>query len=147
MPTPGRLATFVAFNQTRNAMKTNRILRIGFGGLLGVVGLNHLFHFFATPAYTGRAAEVYGAFASSGYVLPAVGITMLLTATALLTNRVVMVGLLLLVPVLVNMLLFHLVLAPAGVAPALVLSAVTGYLLFTQRRTSPLTATPDSRIP
>ncbi len=121
-------ATFVVFNQTTDTMKINRIIQIGFGGLLDVIGLNHLFHFFATPAYRGRAADLYAAFDASGYVFPAVGICMILTATALLTNRAITAGLLVLVPVLVNMVLFHLFLAPSGIVPPLALTAVTGYL-------------------
>ena len=125
-------------------MKMNQItgwVRRVYGAGLVVIGLNHFFHFFATPTYAGKAGVVYQAFALAEYVLPSVGVVMLLAGTALLLNRWVKAGLLLLAPVFVNMLLFHLFLAPAGIGPALVLTSIGLYLLRNQRIGQPLTLT------
>lgn len=157
MPTLPRLLTFVS-TKSMKVMKTNLFvnwLQRVYGAGLGVIGLNHLLHFWATPAYEGKAASVYAALVQTGYMLPAVGLCMLLTSAALLVNRRVTAGLLLMTPVWVNMLLFHLFLAPGGIAPALILSGIGLYLLFHQlyrpldrpvvRQTSaPTGATPKS---
>ncbi len=94
------------------------IARILLGLLFLVFGLNGFLHFIPMPPPTGLAGQYMGALFLSHYLavvfaLEAVG------GLLLLLNRYVPLALVLLGPVLVNIVLFHACLAPAGLPLAL----------------------------
>ena len=93
------------------------IARVLLGLLFFVSGLNGFFHLFPMPPFTGLAAQFVGALAASHY-MAAVFFVELLTGLLLLLNRFVPLALALLAPVLVNILLFHLSMAPSGLPMA-----------------------------
>lgn len=94
------------------------IARILLGLLFLVFGLNGFLHFIPMQPPTGLAGQYMGALFLSHYlvvvfVLEAVG------GLLLLINRYVPLALVLLGPVIVNIVLFHACLAPAGLPIAL----------------------------
>jgi len=88
-------------------------------GLIFVVfGLNGFLHFIPTPQLSGVAGQFLGAiFGSPFYVV--VFLTQVIGGLFLLANRYVPLGLMLLGPVLVNILSFHLLMAAPGIPLAL----------------------------
>lgn len=97
--------------------------RIFMGAAFVVTGSNGFFHFLPEPELPSAARAFLGALVQSRYLMPLVKGTEFAGGALLLTGVAVPLALLLLAPVLVNVFLFHLVLAPKGIAPALVLGA------------------------
>lgn len=95
------------------------IARILLGLLFAVFGLNGFLHFIPMQPPTGLAGQYMGALFVSHY-LAVVFLVELIGGLLLLVNRYVPLALLLLGPVVVNILLFHSLLAPAGLPLALV---------------------------
>lgn len=95
------------------------IARILLGLLFTVFGLNGFLHFIPMQSPTGLAGQYMGALFVSHY-LAVVFLVELIGGLLLLVNRYVPLALLLLGPVVVNILLFHSLLAPAGLPLALV---------------------------
>jgi uncharacterized membrane protein YphA (DoxX/SURF4 family) len=119
-------------------MKTLRawlptVARILLGLLFTVFGLNGFFHFLPQPPPPPAAGAFLGALASTGYMFPLIKGTEVIAGLLLLAGRYVPLALTILAPVLVNILAFHLALAPAGVGMALFVIALEVYLAFTHR--------------
>jgi hypothetical protein len=102
--------------------------RVLLGLLFTVFGLNGFLHFIPMPPPAGLAGQYMGALFVSHYLV-VVFLLQLIGGVLLLANRYVPLGLLLLGPVLVNILLFHSFLAPAGLPLALV-AAVLWFVVF-----------------
>lgn len=95
------------------------IARILLGLLFTVFGLNGFLHFIPQQPIPGLAGQYIGALFMSHYLV-VVFLLQLIGGLLLLANRYVPLGLLLLGPVLVNILLFHSFMAPAGLPLALI---------------------------
>lgn len=93
--------------------------RILLGLLFTVFGLNGFLHFIPMQPPTGLAGQYMGALFVSHYLV-VVFLLQLAGGLLLLANRFVPLALLLLGPVLVNIVLFHALLAPAGLPLAVV---------------------------
>jgi putative oxidoreductase len=106
-------------------MKTaSTISRFLLGLMLTVFGLNGFFHFLPQPPPASPLALQYiVALATSGYLVPVFALQ-LVGGLLLLANRYVALGLTLLAPILVNILLYHFLMDPAGTAPGLVASTL-----------------------
>ena len=93
--------------------------------LLGMIflgfGLNGFLHFIPMPPPTGLAAQFFGAIFASGLWVP-IFLLQIIPAVLLLINRYVPLALTILGPVVVNILLFHLFMAPAGLPLALLVA-------------------------
>src|SRR5215467_15070821 len=90
------------------------ISRILLGLIFVVVGLNGFLHFIPAQQFRGVAGQFMGAiFTSHFYTV--VFLTQIVGGLLLLANRYVPLGLLLLGPVLVNILAFHISMAPRQV--------------------------------
>lgn len=103
------------------------------GLFLVVVGLNKFLGFMAMPEMPEAAGEFMQALAESGYMLPMVGIVEILCGALLLVRQWSALSLLLLAPLSVNLVLFHVFLAPAQIGMALFVAAANLYLLFTYK--------------
>ena len=103
------------------------------GAIFFVFGLNGFLNFIPAPPPTGHAAEFFAALAASGYLLPLLKGTEVLVGLLLLTGRYVPLALTVLAPVAVNIVAFHLFLAPAGLALALAIVGLGVYLAWTER--------------
>jgi len=95
------------------------VARILLGLLFTIFGLNGFLHFIPQQPIPGLAGQYIGALFVSHYLV-VVFLLQLIGGVLLLANRYVPLGLLLLGPVLVNILLFHSFMAPAGLPMALI---------------------------
>jgi uncharacterized membrane protein YphA (DoxX/SURF4 family) len=109
------------------------IARILLGLLFLVFGLNGFFHFIPMPPPTGLAGQYMGALYVSHYLVVVFAVQVI-GGALLLANRFVPLALALLGPVLVNILLFHSLMAPAGLPLALFAVLLWGILFFRTRR-------------
>ena len=91
-------------------MKWTLLLRLLLGLILVVFGLNKFLGFLPPPEMSGDAAVYMGGLMASGFTFPAIGIVEVLVGVALLANKYVPLALVLLAPISVNILLYHLVL-------------------------------------
>ena len=99
-------------------------------------GLDGFLHFVPPPqpgAVPEAAMALAIAFAKSGYLMQLVKGTELAAGALLLANRFVPLALVLLAPVLVNILAYHVFLAPGSIAVGLVASVLAGYLAWSYR--------------
>jgi uncharacterized membrane protein YphA (DoxX/SURF4 family) len=96
--------------------------RVMLGLVFTVFGLNGFFGFMPNPPLPDTAGAFLGALAATGYMFPLIKGTEVVAGLLLLGNRYVPLALTLLAPVVVNIVAFHAVLDPAGLAlPLLVL--------------------------
>jgi putative oxidoreductase len=112
---------------------TTLIARILLGLLFLVFGLNGFLHFIPMPPPTGLAAQYMGALYVSHYLV-FIFLVQVIGGALLLANRFVPLALILLGPVLVNILLFHSFMAPAGLPLALVTTVLWGLVFYGVRR-------------
>jgi uncharacterized membrane protein YphA (DoxX/SURF4 family) len=111
------------------------VVRVLMGLMFVVFGLNGFLHFIPepkTPMPEGAAAFA-GALMNTGYMMPLVMGTQLLTGILLLINRFVPLALALLAPILVGIITFHIFLAPASIAPAIVVVVFELFLAWAYR--------------
>ena len=108
------------------------ISRILLGLIFVVFGLNGFLNFIPAPAPTGIAGQYVGALFVSHY-LAVVFALELVAGVLLLTDRFVRAALVILAPILVNIVLFHAFMAPAGYAPAAIAVALWLVLFYQER--------------
>ena len=120
---------------TRTQYKVKTAARLLLGAVFTVFGLNGFLHFLPAPPPSGLAAVFVGGLAASGYMFPLIKGTEVVVGLLLLSNRFVPLALTILAPVVVNILAFHLFLAPAGLALPLIVTALGIYLATTERAT------------
>ena len=104
--------------------------------LLGLIfltfGLNGFLHFIPMPPPTGVAAQFFGAlFVSKFYVV--IFLLQIVGAVLLLVNRYVPLALTILGPVIVNILCFHILMAPAGIPLAVVVTILWALVAYSVR--------------
>lgn len=92
--------------------------RLLLGLIFFVFGLNGFFNFLPPPELPQEAADFMGAMAATGYFLVFVKLTETVCGFLLLIGRFVPLALTILAPVVLNIVLFHVFLAPAPQASA-----------------------------
>ncbi len=114
-----------------------RVARLTARILLGIIflvfGLNGFFHFLPQPPMGGPPANFFGALYATHYMLPLIFATQTIGAILLLIGAAVPFALLILAPVIVNILAFHLAMAPAAIGPGLVATVLELFLAWTYR--------------
>lgn len=90
------------------AMNTIKIIQKLFGLMLILFGLNTLFSFLPIPEKEGFALDFLHTLHEAKYIFPIVAAIMIGSGTLLLLNKWVAIGLLLQLPVSVNIFAFHL---------------------------------------
>jgi putative oxidoreductase len=109
------------------------IARYLLGLIFVVFGLNGFLHFIPMgPPPTGLAGQFIGALAQSNY-FSVVAALQIAGGVLLLVNRYVPLGLVLLGPVIVNILLYHLLLNPVGMAMAVLVTALWFIVFYAHR--------------
>jgi len=93
------------------------------GVIFLVFGLNGFLHFIPFPPPEGVAGQFMGALFVSHY-LTVIFVVQIIAAILLLVNRFVPLALAVLAPVIVNILCFHVLMAPSGLPPALVVTVL-----------------------
>ena len=105
--------------------------------LAGVIflafGLNGFVHFIPLPAPTGIAGQFMGALYVSHY-LWVIFAFQVIAGALLLFNRYVPLAVAMLAPVIVNILTFHALMAPSGLALALFVAALWVVIFINVRR-------------
>ena len=107
--------------------------RVVLGLIFVVFGLNGFFKFIPTPEMTEAAGSLMGALVAAGYFMVVVKLVEVLAGLMILTGRFLPLGLILLAPVSVHILLFHVFLDPAGLPMAIVIIALQLFLAWAYR--------------
>ena len=107
--------------------------RVFLGLIFTVFGLNGFFTFLPIPEPEGEAGAVLTAFGETGYLMPLVFLTEAVCGVLLLANRFVALALVLIAPVIVNIVLFHLFVDRAGLGIALVVVALDVFLAYSHK--------------
>ncbi len=115
--------------------RATTVARFVLGAIFFVFGLNGFFNFIPpppTPVPEGAMAFA-GALIQTGYMFPLIKGTEVLAGALLLSNRFVPLALTLLAPVVVNIVLFHALLAPEGLGMASLVFLVEAGLAWAYR--------------
>ncbi len=97
-------------------------VRLLLGLIFFVFGLNGFFNFIPVPEMAPPAGQFMGSLMQTGYMLPLIKITEIVGGALLLANRMVPLGVILLAPVVVNILAFHIFLDMNGLPMAIFLT-------------------------
>jgi hypothetical protein len=114
----------------RHAPAASRVL-LGF--VFFVFGLNGFLHFLPQPPVTEGAGAFMGALAATGYMFPLIKGVEVVGGAMLLSNRFVPLALAIIAPNVVNIVLFHAVLAPGGLPVALFVLALELFTAWSYR--------------
>lgn len=113
--------------------KFTQIVRILLGIILIVFGVNKMYSFIPLPQPPQAAADFMNSMADTGYILTVVAILEILIGLMLIFRIWVPFALLLLVPISVNILLFHLFLDIPAIGTALLVVILNAILLYKHR--------------
>jgi len=104
--------------------------RVLMGLAFFVFGLNGFLHFIPQPAtLPNQVADYMGALVRTGYMLPLIMGTQLVVGVLLLVNRFVPLALVLIAPVIVNIIAFHVFLNLSGIVPGAIVTVLEVYLI------------------
>lgn len=110
------------------------IARILLGLIFFVFGLNGFLQFMPVPPPASPEAGAFlGALAGTGYMFPAIKAVETISGLLLLAGRFVPLALTFLAPIIVNIVLFHGVLAPEGLLVPVVTLVLEVFLAFSYR--------------
>ena len=110
--------------------KFTLLVRIVLGIILVVFGSNKFLHFLPLPPATGSAAEFMNSLGATGYIFPFVGILEVFIGVMLLLKKWVAFVLILLAPISINILLFHLFIDIPGASVAFLVAILNGILIY-----------------
>jgi putative oxidoreductase len=113
--------------------KVALVARILLGLIFLLFGLNGFLHFIPMPPPTGLAGQYFTVLFVSHYLV-LVFLVQVIGGILLLANRFVPLAIALLGPVLVNILMFHFLLAPAGLPLAVFTAALWLIVFFSVRQ-------------
>ena len=109
------------------------IVRLLLGLIFTVFGLNGFLHFLPMPPMPEPATAFFSGLAASHYMLPLLFLTQTIGGVLLLLGTFVPLALVLLAPVVLNIFLFHLFLAPDGMPMAIVVALLECFLAWAHR--------------
>ena len=110
------------------------IARLLLGLVFVVVGLNGFLNFLsAGPMPTGMAGQFVEALVESHYFW-VIAALQIVGGALLLVNRFVPLALVLLGPLIVNILLFHIFMNPAGIGPGIVVTILWFIVFYSKRQ-------------
>jgi uncharacterized membrane protein YphA (DoxX/SURF4 family) len=99
------------------------VTRVALGLIFTVTGLNGFLNFMPAQQLTPEAQSFLGGLFGTGYFLYLLKLTELTSGILLLANRFVPLALLLLAPVIVNIVAYHIFLQPSGALLAVLATA------------------------
>ena len=114
------------------SQQSPRAARLALGLIFLVFGLNGFLHFLPQPPLPDAALPFISGLASSGYMFPVLKGVEVIAAVMLLTSFMVPLALTLLAPIIVNIALFHVFLAP-GLPMVVLLLGLELYLAWSYR--------------
>lgn len=107
-----------------------KIVRILLGVMLLIFGANKFLHFIPMEPPTGAAGEFLNSLGATGYIFPLVGILEVAIGVMLLLKKWVPFALILLAPITINILLFHLFLDIPGLGGSVLIAAFNVILIY-----------------
>ncbi len=109
--------------------------RILLGAIFLIFGLNAIFMFIPMPApvMSDQGTQLMGAFVAVGYFIPLLKAVEIICGFCLVVGVFVPLSLVVLAPVIIQILFFHLFLAPGGLLLAVVLAVLELSLLWSYR--------------
>lgn len=109
-----------------------KIVRLLLGFILIVFGFNKLVPeaFIPLPELPDKAGDFMTSLGATGYVLKTVGIIEILIGILLLLKKWVAFALIVMVPISLNIVLFHLFLDVSGIGGALLVASLNGILIY-----------------
>lgn len=110
--------------------KFTMIVRIALGLLLVIFGSNKFMHFIPMDLPAGDAGAFMNSLGATGYLFPLIGILEVFIGLMLLLKKWVPFVIILLAPISVNILLFHLFLDIPGVSIALLVAVFNSILIY-----------------
>ena len=110
------------------------VVRILLGLMFFVFGLNGILHFLPTPPMPPGDAATFATILMTHKYMSFVALCQIVGGLLLLVGRYVPLGLTILGPILVNILLYHFLLEPHGVAIGLIATALELFLIYAYRR-------------
>ena len=119
--------------------KINLIIQYGLGLMLLAFGFNKFFWFLADFDFTGypEAEYLFKALRYSGpeptgkgYIMGLVGVSEVVIGAMLVLRKWIPLALVMLVPISINLVLFHAFVNPPNIGPALAVAIVNGYLMY-----------------
>ena len=108
-------------------------VRLVLGGMFLFSGLNGFFQFMPMGQPEGAVGAMMGGLAASGYFFPLLFATQSIVGVLLLWGRLVPLALTVLAPIMVNIVAFHVFLAPDGLVMAVALGLMQLYLAYVYR--------------
>ena len=109
------------------------VARVLLGLIFLVFGLNGFLHFLPMGKPPEAAGAFFGALFKTGYMIPLIFATQTIVGVLLLLNVFVPLALALIAPVIVNIVLLHIFLAPSGLPIACVVLLLELYLAWAYR--------------
>ena len=109
------------------------VVRILLGFVFVLFGLNGILHFMPTPPMPPGDATTFATIMATHKYMSFVALLQVIGGLLLLVGRFVPLGLTILAPILVNILLFHILLEPQGVAIGMVCTVLELFLLYAYR--------------
>lgn len=110
--------------------KFTMIVRILLGIILVVFGSNKFLHFIPMPPPVGSAGDFINTLGASGYIFPMLGVVEVCIGAMLLCKQWVPFGIILLAPISVNILLYHICFSVPGLSIALLILALNVILIY-----------------
>jgi hypothetical protein len=114
-------------------MKATSLVQRVLGFCFLAFGLNGFVHFIPPLRMRNPALDFFIGLAATGYMLPLLYMTQAAAGAMLLVGLFVPLALAMLAPIIINILLFHIFLAPAGIPVALMLAAFEASLAWAYR--------------
>lgn len=111
-----------------------KIVRILLGLILIIFGANKLYAFIPLPEPSAEAAGFISSLAATGYVLTIIAVFEIFIGILLLVKKWVPFALVLLVPLSLNILLFHIFLDVPSIGTAILVVALNAILLYKHRQ-------------
>jgi len=105
------------------------LARIVLATILIVFGSNKFLRFMPLFQANIRAERFFNGMINSGYLFPALGILEMLVGVLLIARKAVPFALIVLAPISINIILFHVFLFPQGIGPGLIVFILNVYLV------------------
>lgn len=108
--------------------KFTKVIRIVLGVLLIVFGANKFLHFIPLPMVSME--DFLNSFGAAGYIFPVVGVLEVIIGVLLLLKKWTAFALIMLAPISINIVLFHLFLHVEGIGMSILIAFFNGVLLY-----------------
>ncbi len=105
-------------------------LSLLFGLMMINSGFNKFLHYMPLPEMPAAAGQLMQAFAASGWLIPLLAVAEIIGGLLFILPKYRALGAIIIFPVVIGILLFHIALAPANTAIAIVLLAINLWVIF-----------------